>query len=88
MNDEKIVNRVNPTDNEDAVTKKYVDEKTKQNKKKNRNNRFILFFVTNSRPAATIPRPRSDPIMWRNYFETNLSSIKKVNSSHQACQNF
>ena len=46
MNNEKIVNRVNPTDNEDAVTKKYVDEKkTKQNNKKNRNNRFILFFV-------------------------------------------
>ena len=34
MNDEKIVNRVNPTDNEDAVTKKYVDEKNKTKQKK------------------------------------------------------
>ena len=50
MNDEKIVNRVNPTDNEDAVTKKYVDEKTKQNKtkktdKERKRNRSIFLEV-------------------------------------------
>ena len=35
----KIVNLVNPNNHQDATTRKYVD------KKKDRNNLFILFFV-------------------------------------------
>ena len=43
MNNEKIVNRVNPTDNEDVVTKKYVDEKKKQNKTTKKTETIDLF---------------------------------------------
>ena len=54
MNDEKIVNRVNPTDNEDAVTKKYVDEKKKQNKTKKKTETIDLFsFLSKYAPKVS-----------------------------------
>ena len=54
MNDEKIVNRVNPTDNEDAVTKKYVDEKKKQNKTKKKKQKQSIYslFCQNMPPKS------------------------------------
>ena len=53
MNDEKIVNRVNPTDNEDAVTKKYVDEKTKQQNKTKTETIDLFSFLSKYAPKVS-----------------------------------
>ena len=53
MNDEKIVNRVNPTDNEDAETKKYVDEKKNKTKQKKKQKQSIYSLFCQNMPPKS-----------------------------------